>query len=122
MILKEINPRAFGSHSTKHNDIQHNDIQHNDIQHNDIQHNNISITTFRILTFNIATFSTMILSIMTLSITILSLMTLCITIKKRDSQYNNAEHGGTMKNTYCLFQIKFITEYTNVQHIIITQI
>jgi hypothetical protein len=27
-----------------------------------------------------------------------------------------------MKNTYCLFQIKFITEYTNVQHIIITQI
>ncbi len=29
---------------------------------------------------------------------------------------------GVMKNTYCLFQIKFITEYTNVQHIIITQI
>jgi len=28
----------------------------------------------------------------------------------------------TMKNTYCLFQIKFITEYQNVQHIIITQI
>jgi hypothetical protein len=28
----------------------------------------------------------------------------------------------SMKNTYCLFQIKFITEYTNVQHIIITQI
>ncbi len=27
-----------------------------------------------------------------------------------------------MKNTYCLFQIKFITEYTNVQHVIITQI
>ncbi len=27
-----------------------------------------------------------------------------------------------MKNTYCLFQVKFITEYTNVQHIIITQI
>jgi hypothetical protein len=27
-----------------------------------------------------------------------------------------------MKNTYCLFQIKFITEYSNVQHIIITQI
>jgi hypothetical protein len=27
-----------------------------------------------------------------------------------------------MKNTCCLFQIKFITEYTNVQHIIITQI
>ncbi len=27
-----------------------------------------------------------------------------------------------MKNTYCLFQIKFITEYQNVQHIIITQI
>jgi len=27
-----------------------------------------------------------------------------------------------MKNTYWLFQIKFITEYTNVQHIIITQI
>jgi hypothetical protein len=27
-----------------------------------------------------------------------------------------------MKNTYCLFQIKFITEYPNVQHIIITQI
>ena len=28
----------------------------------------------------------------------------------------------SMKNTYCLFQIKFITEYQNVQHIIITQI
>jgi hypothetical protein len=28
----------------------------------------------------------------------------------------------TMKNTYCLFQIKFITEYTNVQHVIVTQI
>ena len=28
----------------------------------------------------------------------------------------------TIKNTYCLFQIKFITEYTNVQHVIITQI
>jgi hypothetical protein len=28
----------------------------------------------------------------------------------------------SMKNTYCLFQIKFITEYPNVQHIIITQI
>ncbi len=28
----------------------------------------------------------------------------------------------SMKNTCCLFQIKFITEYTNVQHIIITQI
>ena len=28
----------------------------------------------------------------------------------------------TMKNTYCLFQIKFITEYTNVQQVIITQI
>ncbi len=27
-----------------------------------------------------------------------------------------------MKNTYWLFQVKFITEYTNVQHIIITQI
>ncbi len=27
-----------------------------------------------------------------------------------------------MKNTYCLFQIKFITAYTNVQHVIITQI
>ncbi len=27
-----------------------------------------------------------------------------------------------MKNTYCLFQIKFITEYTNVQRVIITQI
>jgi hypothetical protein len=27
-----------------------------------------------------------------------------------------------MKNTYCLFQVKFITQYTNVQHIIITQI
>jgi hypothetical protein len=26
----------------------------------------------------------------------------------------------SMKNTYCLFQIKFITEYTNVQHVIIT--
>ncbi len=30
--------------------------------------------------------------------------------------------GRTMKNTYCLFQIKFITEDTNVQHVIITQI
>jgi hypothetical protein len=28
----------------------------------------------------------------------------------------------TMKNTWSLFQIKFITEYSNVQHIIITQI
>jgi len=28
----------------------------------------------------------------------------------------------SMKNMYCLFQIKFITEYTNVQHVIITQI
>jgi hypothetical protein len=27
-----------------------------------------------------------------------------------------------MKNTYCLFQIKFVTEYTNVQQVIITQI
>ncbi len=27
-----------------------------------------------------------------------------------------------MKNTYCLFQVKFITEYTNVQQDIITQI
>jgi hypothetical protein len=27
-----------------------------------------------------------------------------------------------MKNTYCLFQIKFITDYTNIQHVIITQI
>jgi len=26
-----------------------------------------------------------------------------------------------MKNMYCLFQIKFITEYTNVQQVIITQ-
>ncbi len=28
----------------------------------------------------------------------------------------------SMKNTYCLFEIKFITDYTNVQHVIITQI
>ncbi len=28
----------------------------------------------------------------------------------------------SMKNTYCLFQIKFITEYTNVRQVIITQI
>ena len=28
----------------------------------------------------------------------------------------------SMKNTYCLFQVKFITQYTNIQHIIITQI
>ncbi len=28
----------------------------------------------------------------------------------------------SMRNTYCLFQIKFITEYTNVQQVIITQI
>ncbi len=27
-----------------------------------------------------------------------------------------------MKKTYCLFQIKFVTEYTNLQHVIITQI
>ncbi len=27
-----------------------------------------------------------------------------------------------MKNTYCQFQIKFITGYTNVQQVIITQI
>jgi len=29
---------------------------------------------------------------------------------------------GIMRNTYCLIQVKFITEYTNVQHVIITQI
>ncbi len=28
----------------------------------------------------------------------------------------------SMKNMYCLFQIKFITEYPNVQQVIITQI
>jgi hypothetical protein len=28
----------------------------------------------------------------------------------------------SMKNTYCLFQIKFITEYTNEQQVIITKI
>ncbi len=34
-----------------------------------------------------------------------------------------AERKRDMKNTYCLFQIiKFITEYTNVQQVIITQI
>ncbi len=33
-----------------------------------------------------------------------------------------AKFGSFMKNTYCLFQIKFITEYTNVQQVIITQI
>jgi hypothetical protein len=27
-----------------------------------------------------------------------------------------------MKNMYCLFQVKFITGYLNVQHVIITQI
>ena len=27
-----------------------------------------------------------------------------------------------MRNTYCFNQVKFITEYTNVQHVIITQI
>jgi len=27
-----------------------------------------------------------------------------------------------MRNTFCLNQVKFITEYTNVQHVIITQI
>ncbi len=39
-----------------------------------------------------------------------------------DCQLKNALAYTTMKNTYCLFQINFITEYTNVQHIIITQI
>jgi hypothetical protein len=42
-----------------------------------------------------------------------------------NTQHNKTQHNNTqrnMKNTYCLFQIKFITEYTNVQHIIITQI
>jgi hypothetical protein len=34
----------------------------------------------------------------------------------------NIAKENTMKNTYCLFQVKFITEYPNVQHIIITQI
>ncbi len=34
----------------------------------------------------------------------------------------NSGSDVSMKNTYCLFQIKFITEYTNVQHIIITHI
>jgi hypothetical protein len=36
--------------------------------------------------------------------------------------YRLTVHLSIMKNTYCLFQVKFITEYTNVQHIIITQI
>ncbi len=27
-----------------------------------------------------------------------------------------------MRNTYCLNQVKFSTEYSNVQHVIITQI
>jgi hypothetical protein len=39
-----------------------------------------------------------------------------IKILMRDAQKLN------MKNTYCLFQIKFITEYTHVQHVIITKI
>ncbi len=37
-------------------------------------------------------------------------------------EYPCSMYKSIMKNTYCLFQIKFITEYTNVQHIIITQI
>jgi len=44
----------------------------------------------------------------------------------RIDPYNEAKCAATinsfMKNTYYLFQVKFITEYTNVQHIIITQI
>ncbi len=61
-------------------------------------------------------------------------------IQHNDTQHNNTQHNYTqhddkqhnvlkhnsaqynMKNTYCLFQIKFITEYTNVQQVIITQI
>ncbi len=43
-------------------------------------------------------------------------------LKKRKEVKPNPMFQGNMKNTYCLFQIKFITEYTNVQHIIITQI
>ncbi len=39
-------------------------------------------------------------------------------------ELNNHSHIDkySMKNTYCLFQVKFITGYTNVQHVIITQI
>jgi hypothetical protein len=48
-----------------------------------------------------------ILSVVMLSVIMLSVIMLSVII---------------MKNTYCLFQVKFITEYTNVQHIIITQI
>jgi hypothetical protein len=36
-------------------------------------------------------------------------------------RYTECWFDECMKNTYCLFQVKFITEYTNVQHIIITQ-
>jgi hypothetical protein len=33
-----------------------------------------------------------------------------------------AKKVSIMRNTYCLVQIEFITEFTNVQHVIITQI
>jgi hypothetical protein len=51
-------------------------------------------------------------------------------IHKRYAMLERAARGQTlklimnniMKNTYCLFQIEFITEYTNIQRVIITQI
>jgi hypothetical protein len=52
----------------------------------------------------------------TLGITTFSIMTLSIKYIFETLRIND------MKSTYCLFQVKFITEYTNVQHIIITQI
>jgi hypothetical protein len=36
--------------------------------------------------------------------------------------YVDQEITNSMRNTYCLVQIEFITEFTNVQHVIITQI
>ncbi len=43
-------------------------------------------------------------------------------LPKKEFKTLNVLFVTTMKNTYCLFQVKFITGYTNVQHIIITQI
>jgi hypothetical protein len=33
-----------------------------------------------------------------------------------------SQRKNCMKNTYCLNQVNFITEYTNIQHVINTQI
>jgi hypothetical protein len=81
----------------------------------------LSIMALSIMALSWMRLIIMALSIMTVSITALNKMTLStMTLKNNNIQHNDIQHN--MKNTYSLFQVKFITEYTNVQHIIITQI